>query len=315
MVEINMHRNRTSAFTLIELLVVIAIIAILAAILFPVFAQAKLAAKKAVDLSNMKQIGLSLYMYANDYDDTTPQVSYEFGAPLEPVAPYNPDAKYQIHFTFLLQPYIKNYDIFLAPADPNPVTPSNPCPNGAADFGKLDASGQMYCDWQATNSYIPAYNVLPAHDWLPVPFTTFPTPANMIAMADRRFKNLAPTPVVFSGKKGLSGFNPSQPCTQEGAVMVAPQYDLMKAGDGKYAFWTADQIQQHILVDKNDKVDVTRVWYDLYGNGSNYAFADGHAKYQSLGQTLIPQLGQYEYGDTFYPSINPQEGASCLGGG
>ena len=57
------------AFTLIELLVVIAIIAILAAILFPVFAQAKLAAKKAVSISNQKQLGLAMLMYANDYDD------------------------------------------------------------------------------------------------------------------------------------------------------------------------------------------------------------------------------------------------------
>jgi len=58
------------AFTLIELLVVIAIIAILAAILFPVFAQAKEAAKKAVCISNIKQMGLGTVMYAGDYDDT-----------------------------------------------------------------------------------------------------------------------------------------------------------------------------------------------------------------------------------------------------
>jgi len=60
------------AFTLIELLVVIAIIAILAAILFPVFAQAKAAAKRTADLSNNKQLGLGLLMYGNDYDDAPP---------------------------------------------------------------------------------------------------------------------------------------------------------------------------------------------------------------------------------------------------
>jgi prepilin-type N-terminal cleavage/methylation domain-containing protein/prepilin-type processing-associated H-X9-DG protein len=60
---------KNKAFTLIELLVVIAIIAILAAILFPVFAQAKLAAKKTVDLSNLKQISLGNIMYAGDNDD------------------------------------------------------------------------------------------------------------------------------------------------------------------------------------------------------------------------------------------------------
>jgi prepilin-type N-terminal cleavage/methylation domain-containing protein len=61
------------AFTLIELLVVIAIIAILAAILFPVFAQAKLAAKKAVSISNQKQLGIGMLLYTNDYDDMYPR--------------------------------------------------------------------------------------------------------------------------------------------------------------------------------------------------------------------------------------------------
>ncbi len=65
--------KRKLAFTLIELLVVIAIIAILAAILFPVFAQAKAAAKKASCLSNTKQIALGALMYANDYDDWLPK--------------------------------------------------------------------------------------------------------------------------------------------------------------------------------------------------------------------------------------------------
>jgi len=61
---------RRNAFTLIELLVVIAIIAILAAILFPVFAQARDKARQTADLSNLKQIGLAIQMYAQDYDET-----------------------------------------------------------------------------------------------------------------------------------------------------------------------------------------------------------------------------------------------------
>ena len=64
---------KTRAFTLIELLVVIAIIAILAAILFPVFAQAKAAAKSTQSLSNMKQIGTGLAIYISDYDDMYPR--------------------------------------------------------------------------------------------------------------------------------------------------------------------------------------------------------------------------------------------------
>src|SRR3954464_10321579 len=71
-----LRRPNSRAFTLIELLVVIAIIAILAAILFPVFAQAKEAAKKTSCLSNVKQVALSTVMYAGDNDDTMFPTSY-----------------------------------------------------------------------------------------------------------------------------------------------------------------------------------------------------------------------------------------------
>ncbi|MDH4388410.1 MAG: prepilin-type N-terminal cleavage/methylation domain-containing protein [Fimbriimonas sp.] len=89
---------KSRAFTLIELLVVIAIIAILAAILFPVFAQAKAAAKKATCISNLKQLSLGTMMYMNDYDDTfMPRFgSASSGAPT---------------WAFVLQPYIKNQQI------------------------------------------------------------------------------------------------------------------------------------------------------------------------------------------------------------
>ncbi|MCU0316750.1 MAG: prepilin-type N-terminal cleavage/methylation domain-containing protein [Fimbriimonadaceae bacterium] len=73
---------KTRAFTLIELLVVIAIIAILAAILFPVFAQAKVAAKKSVAISNQKQLGTSMMLYMGDHDDYLPNLTWadSFGA-------------------------------------------------------------------------------------------------------------------------------------------------------------------------------------------------------------------------------------------
>ena len=120
------------AFTLIELLVVIAIIAILAAILFPVFAQAKEAAKKTSCLSNVKNIATAIYLYAGDSDDTPCQTSWES---TNTTQPFNPAGKYQIHWTYLMQPYIKSFDIFVCPSDANPVTPKFPAPNGTADLG------------------------------------------------------------------------------------------------------------------------------------------------------------------------------------
>ena len=67
-----MRARRRSAFTLIELLVVIAVIAILAAILFPVFAQARAKARQAACLSNFRQIGAGVMMYLQDWDETYP---------------------------------------------------------------------------------------------------------------------------------------------------------------------------------------------------------------------------------------------------
>jgi prepilin-type N-terminal cleavage/methylation domain-containing protein len=80
-------KQERPGFTLIELLVVIAIIAILAAILFPVFAQARESARQATCLSNMKQIGTASMMYVQDYDETYPDQRSTKGALVDGVVP------------------------------------------------------------------------------------------------------------------------------------------------------------------------------------------------------------------------------------
>src|SRR6202167_5949037 len=110
---------RKSAFTLIELLVVIAIIAILAAILFPVFAQAREKARAISCLSNVKQITLSFEMYIQDYDEEmVPHLVYDTGDSTAPTIFGFPQAYTWVK---LLDPYTKSYQIYHCPDSSDPL--------------------------------------------------------------------------------------------------------------------------------------------------------------------------------------------------
>ena len=113
-----MIRSR-KGFTLIELLVVIAIIAILAAILFPVFARAREKARQTSCLSNMKQLGLSMQMYTSDYDGTYPAV-------------YNDGGGVRRIWAQVILPYAKNQQIFA-------------CPSARPDVSDPSLQGTKYC--------------------------------------------------------------------------------------------------------------------------------------------------------------------------
>lgn len=111
--------NRKSAFTLIELLVVIAIIAILAAILFPVFAQAKAAAKKTSAISNLKQNATAVLLYNGDSDGTFAQSAYGIGTPNGFVVPGSGAQVFSVYDAIF--PYTKNKDIYTDAADPRAI--------------------------------------------------------------------------------------------------------------------------------------------------------------------------------------------------
>jgi prepilin-type N-terminal cleavage/methylation domain-containing protein len=156
-------------FTLIELLVVIAIIAILAAILFPVFAKAREKARQSSCLSNLKQLGLSMMQYAQDYDESYP-AHYR----------YMPAGVALYWWADVTQPYIKNYQVLACPSGswnytylrpaglPNPLvcsyafpyfsandagTVSVPLP-GAAMAAVADPAGTiMLCDASTAEIY------------------------------------------------------------------------------------------------------------------------------------------------------------------
>src|SRR5258708_1426946 len=125
--------KRRSGFTLIELLVVIAIIAILAAILFPVFAQARESARMTSCLSNIKELALAWTMYAQDYDETYPlsrrnDVISPGVTTYGPTSACNDDCKHcydapdpraKVGWKTMTQPYIKNWQILQCPSNPN----------------------------------------------------------------------------------------------------------------------------------------------------------------------------------------------------
>ena len=120
-----MNAKNTHAFTLIELLVVIAIIAILAAILFPVFATAREKARQSTCASNQKQIGIAMLQYIQDYDETTPLPNFcqYFGASWQTTPNYLGS----------LVPYIKQKAVFACPSVAKVATDAYDAPSPDCD--------------------------------------------------------------------------------------------------------------------------------------------------------------------------------------
>ncbi len=290
------------AFTLIELLVVIAIIAILAAILFPVFAQAKQAAKKTADLSNMKQMGVGTMLYLADNDDTYGQ-AYYYKDDLGDTGGY-------VHWTSSHFSYIKNKDMFVSPGDPlKGLIPTNPACSNIYDNTVNYATP---CDAQVPRlSYTVNAALMPRK-------RRTPDPANVVsqtavdAVADTilvaSFSNTAACVNDTSQNQTSTGYkNKSHRPTN--AVMAT-------ATGGK---WAGDNAADAALPavyaatiaiakdawsfckaggDSSARIHLKYIQADRFGNGSNYMFSDGHAKFATPEATLNPDA--FKWGKTMY---------------
>lgn len=165
---------RSSAFTLIELLVVIAIIAILAAILFPVFAQAKMSAKITQSLSGMKQIGTGNFLYSSDFDDMRViRNSFVDGD--------------EFSWKQMIAPYVKNTALFTDPVNPIAKYPDfHSDPALRAVFGwktlNLPANMRFNRGYVLANIWGPTWYA----DGSAVSLTSFSEPANVFAVVEHK---------------------------------------------------------------------------------------------------------------------------------
>jgi len=261
---------KARAFTLIELLVVIAIIAILAAILFPVFAQAKAAAKKTADLSNLKQLGTGAYMYANDYDDALGDAD-AYGASVQTYI-----------LAYRMAPYVKNNQIWKCPTSPYPqgsiqrenvglgtnpggvIPPNDPCVGLGVSTDTTGAN--LYPDFYIPTDYelnpaLWSYSVngCPTGGWTggtshPGPNIstgTTGTASNWVYDKTLTLTSVAKAILIVDG--------PVDACVYPGAA------------SSTLSFWGSN-------------------YKGMQGTGSNAVFCDSHAKFYS--QTSLDPYGQ-----------------------
>ncbi len=295
--------NLTRGFTLIELLVVIAIIAILAAILFPVFAQAREAARKTSCMNNMKQMGTAIMMYTQDNDETYPQ-AYWYKNDAGDSAGY-------MQWTGMIMPYAKNASMFVCPSDANrglpPTNPPDPAysglPNGLdAQVPRLSYTVNAALLPRKRRTIDPANVVAlaavdaPADVIMVAEFSNHPGCVNDTSnQTSTNFKNKSHRSMnaVMAGAGGgaWKGEAPAEfPPSVSAVYAMTPQVAAMAFATCRDPGYGGGA--PHIAYIQADK----------HQGGSNYTYADGHSKWSRLDATLNPN--NFQWGKKMYSAGN-----------
>lgn len=304
------------AFTLIELLVVIAIIAILAAILFPVFARARENARRSSCQSNLKQIGLGVIQYVQDYDEKYPQ-AYWYKNDTNSSGGY-------VHVSAMIQPYLKSEQIWKCPSSDGLAATNAFDPN----FGALKIPGaapqnvapqNSATDKQARNlSYVFNSAIIPRKRKTSDNVNTVSTSAVDETATTIMASDMNNSADCLSGTSNASGTALKSHRSANGVAADAGGTTLYSGEHENGAAAPAAVYPVNIafatrVIDEcgttpsTSYPHITYVGGKDHFDGSNYLFADGHVKFQKLSQTLNPDAflwGKRMYG-TGTPVLKP----------
>ena len=283
--------QKSAGFTLIELLVVIAIIAILAAILFPVFAQAREKARAISCISNLRQLGTATLMYAQDYDEqlyphrfnctsggsfiNCPQYFDGNGNKTSEASRFTGGALQRYYWCFLLNPYVKNYQVFACPSNPSSFTPvSGGMPNCAGQGCTGTAYGGQNSYGHNDAWLSPAGNFSDANGSpQSVALAAIPRVASTIMITDASYYGVVPDIANQSGKLNTNNLSGNE------LVFINAQ-----GGQYKYYWknignsnWSYTGGEGGILKSGNEAQAVA-LGKGRHNQNINVQFADGHAK-------------------------------------
>ncbi|CAN5672786.1 hypothetical protein BH11ARM2_BH11ARM2_01100 [soil metagenome] len=248
-----MRQSNRREISLIEWAAGAVVVCLVATTACPLLRRDDVTGPRSVCMQNLRQIGVSIQLYADDYNDTYPRTTYD-----------RPSAGLGLHWAVLVQPYVKSQSIFVCLGD-------HPVPAEYARFPKGNLLPEI--------SYINNYAVIPAHDFWPVKHSQLGRVASTILVGERR--RVLPNGVKLKSWKGASGFEPGQPCKGK------------KFGrDYRYVTLALAEDKLH-HVKKDKELLLTRVNWTIHGGGSNYLFVDGHAAYQLFPATLREENNQW----------------------